>query len=52
MFRKLKSYLRGTRFRDDDEIKAATEAWLGTKQTPFISKAYAALKKSGPTALK
>ena len=28
LFRNLKSHLRGTRFRDDDELKAATEAWF------------------------
>ena len=31
LFRNLKSHLRGTRFRDDDELKAATEAWFETK---------------------
>ena len=35
-FRNLKSHLRGTRFRDDDELKAAKEAWFETKQTPFF----------------
>ena len=28
LFRNLKSHLRGTGFRDDDELKAATEAWF------------------------
>ena len=28
LFRNLKSHLRGTRFRDDDELKADTEAWF------------------------
>ena len=42
LFRNLKSHLRGTRFRDDDELKAATEACLRTKWTTFISKAYTA----------
>ena len=28
LFQNLKSHLRGTRFRDDDELKAATEAWF------------------------
>ena len=28
LFRNLKSHLHGTRFRDDDELKAATEAWF------------------------
>ena len=28
LFRNLKSHLRGTRFQDDDELKAATEAWF------------------------
>ena len=38
-FRNSKSHLRGTRSRDDDELKAATEAWIWDKQTTFISKA-------------
>ena len=28
LFRNLKYHLRGTRFRDDDELKAVTEAWF------------------------
>ena len=28
LFRNLKSHLRGTKFGDDDELKAATEAWF------------------------
>ena len=28
LFPNLKSHLRGTRFRDNDELKAATEAWF------------------------
>ena len=28
LFRNLKSHLRGTRIQDDDELKAATEAWF------------------------
>ena len=28
LFRTLKSHLRGTRFQDNDELKAATEAWF------------------------
>ena len=33
LFRNLKSHLRGTRFRDKGELKAATEAWFEDKQT-------------------
>ena len=39
LFRNQKSHLRGARFQDDDELNAAIEAWFGTKQTTFISKA-------------
>ena len=39
LFRNLKSHLRGTRFRDDDELKAATEAWFEDQIETFISKA-------------
>ena len=28
LFRNLKSHLRRTRFRDNDELKAATQAWF------------------------
>ena len=28
LFRNLESHLHGTRFRDNDELKAATEAWF------------------------
>ena len=38
LFRNLKSHLRGTRFRDDDELNAATEAWFEDQITTFISK--------------
>ena len=39
LFQNLKSHLHGTRFLDDDVLKASTEAWLGTKWATFISKA-------------
>ena len=39
LFPNQKYHLRGTRFQDDDELNAATEAWFGTKQTTFILKA-------------
>ena len=39
LFQNLKSHLRGTRFRDDDELKAAAEAWFEDQMTTFISKA-------------
>ena len=38
LFRNLKSHLRGTRFRDDDELKAATEAWFGDQTDVFYFK--------------
>ena len=31
LFRNLKSHLRGTKFRDDDELKAAIEDWFEDK---------------------
>ena len=30
--RNLKFHLRGIRFRDDDELKATTEAWFGDQK--------------------
>ena len=39
LFRNLKSHLCGTRFRDNDELKAATEAWFEDQIETFISKA-------------
>ena len=38
LFRNLKSHLRGTRFRDDDELKAATEAWFEDQIDDFYFK--------------
>ena len=38
LFRNLKSHLRGTRFRDDDELKAATEAWFEEQIDDFYFK--------------
>ena len=38
LFRNLKSHLRGTRFRDDDELKAATEAWFEDQTDDFYFK--------------
>ena len=39
LFQNLKSRLRGTRFRDDDELKAATEAWFEDQIDEFYFKA-------------
>ena len=33
-----KTHLRGTRFRDDDELKAATEAWFWDQTDNFYFK--------------
>ena len=38
LFQNLKSLLRGTRFRDDDEFKAATEAWFEDQIDDFYFK--------------
>ena len=45
MFRNLKSHLRGTRFRDDDELKAATEAWFEDQIDDFYFKGIDCLKE-------
>ena len=45
LFRNLKSHLRGTRFRDDDELKAATEAWFEDKIDEFFFKGIDCLKE-------
>ena len=45
LFRNLKSHLRGTRFRDDDEIKAATEAWFEDQIDDFYFKGIDCLKE-------
>ena len=52
LFRNLKSHLRGTRLRDDDELKAATEAWFEDQIDNFYFKGIDCLKESGPNALK
>ena len=44
LFRNLKSHLHGTRFRDDDELKAATEAWF-EDQIDFYFKGIECLKE-------
>ena len=38
LFRNLKSHLRGTRFRDDDKLKAATGAWFEDQIDDFYFK--------------
>ena len=45
LFRNLKSYLRGTRFRDADELKAATEAWVEDQIDNFYFKGIDCLKE-------
>ena len=45
LFRNLKSHLHGTRFRDDDELKAATEAWFEDKIDDFYFKGIDCLKE-------
>ena len=45
LFRNLKSHLRGTRFRDDDELKAATEAWFEVQIDDFYFKGIDCLKE-------
>ena len=45
LFRNLKSHLRGTRFRDDDELKAATEAWSEDQIDDFYFKGIDCLKE-------
>ena len=45
LFRNLKSHLRGTRFRDDDELKAATEAWFEDQTDDFYFKGIGCLKE-------
>ena len=39
-----KSHLRGTRIRDDDELKAATEAWFEDQIDDFYFKGVDCLK--------
>ena len=45
LFRNLKSHLRGTRFRDDDVLKAATEAWFENQINDFYFKGIDSLKE-------
>ena len=45
LFRNLKSHLGGTRFRDDDELKAATEAWFEDQIDDFYFKGIDSLKE-------
>ena len=47
LFRNLKSHLRGTRFQDDDELKAATytEAWFEDQIDDFYFKGIDCLKE-------
>ena len=45
LFGNLKSHLRGTRFQDDDELKAATEAWLEDQIDNFYFKGIDCLKE-------
>ena len=45
LFRNLKSHLRGTRFRDDGELKAATEAWFEDHIDDFYFKGIHCLKE-------
>ena len=40
LFRNLKSHLHGTRFRDNDELKAATEAWFEDQIDDFYFNFY------------
>ena len=45
LFRHLKSLLRGTRFREDDELKATTEAWFDDQIDDFYFKGIDCLKE-------
>ena len=45
LFRNLKSHLRGTRFRDDDELKAATEAWFEDLNRRLLFQRHRLLKR-------
>ena len=38
LFQNLKSHLHEKRFQDDDELKAATEAWYGDQTDNFYFK--------------
>ena len=52
LFRNLKSHLRGTRFRDDDELKAATEAWFEDQIDDFYFKGIDCLKEKWAKCIK
>ena len=45
LFRNLKSHLRGTTFRYDDELRAATEAWFEDQIDDFYFKGIDCLKE-------
>ena len=45
LFRNLKSHLHGMRLRDDDELKAATEAWFEDQIDDFYFKGIDCLKE-------
>ena len=45
LFQNLKSHLRGTGSRDDDELKAATEAWFEDQIDDFYFKSIDCLKE-------
>ena len=45
LFQNLKSHLRGTRFWEDDELKAATEAWFEDQIDDFYFKGIDCLKE-------
>ena len=44
LFRNLKSHLRGIRFPDDDDLKAATETWFEEQTEDFYFKGIDSLK--------
>ena len=52
LFRNLKSHLRGTRFRDVDELKAATEAWFEDQIDDFYFKGIDCLKEKWAKCIK
>lgn len=45
LFPRLKEHLRGTKFEDDEEVKAAVLDFLGTQDEDFFSKGILALEK-------
>jgi len=38
LFRHLKKVLRGRQFKDDDDLRSATESWLGDQEKDFYNK--------------